>query len=250
MIQLSKRLQAVADLLQGESSKQNTFACVADVGTDHGYIPMYLVTQGICKRAIAMDINKGPLQRAKDHIYHMELEEYIDTRLSDGLVALEKGEADVIVIAGMGGRTMQAILENGEDVIAKDTVLLLQPQSELFEFRSYLQENCFEILQEEIVKEDGKYYPMMKVMKSSKYPEKNQEKCYEPWELFCGPLLLKKRHPVLKELLEYQMYRKKEVLEQLEQSKAREERKKEIQWEIDVLQQGLAEYERGNTYDL
>ena len=106
-MELSKRLQAVADLVSDGRT-------VADVGTDHGYIPIYLIQSGKCARAIAMDVNKGPLQRAKDHIEEQGLSCQIATRLSDGVQHLEAGEVECIVIAGMGGALTIRILEQGE----------------------------------------------------------------------------------------------------------------------------------------
>ena len=89
---------------------------LADVGTDHGYVPIALVQQGKITKAIAMDINKGPLQRACEHIAEFQLEEYIETRLSDGVKKLKVGEVDSILIAGMGGELVIHILTDGMEV--------------------------------------------------------------------------------------------------------------------------------------
>ena len=104
---------------------------LADVGTDHGYIPIALMEQHRIRGAIAMDINEGPLTRAKEHISSAGLEEYIQTRLSDGVQALKVQEADSILIAGMGGELVVHILGEGEEVSAAAAVLILQPQSEI-----------------------------------------------------------------------------------------------------------------------
>lgn len=226
MIQLSKRLQAVAELAAGrmehggrsvaevpERTKTPQIKCVADVGTDHGYLPIWLVEQGIADKAIAMDVRTGPLQRAQEHIREHQLGAYIETRLSDGLAALHRDEAQVIVIAGMGGATMSGILEAGQAVISPDTILVLQPQSELYEFRRYLVTHGFRLLSEDMVEEDGKYYPMMKVQKGLKAPLSYTEE-----ELRYGPLLLEERHPVLKEFLLWQLKQKERILEQIRSS--------------------------------
>lgn len=226
MINLSKRLQAVADLVTSAE-------CIADVGCDHGYIPIYLVEQGICKKAIAMDINRGPLQRAREHIEEHKLGAYIETRLSDGVQALEKGEVQEIVIAGMGGATMQGILEEGAGILEPDTLLVLQPQSELGEFRSYLVSRNFSILAEDMVYEGGKYYPMMKVQKQNTISGPHDG--YSETELRYGPLLLARRHPVLKEFLQWQLEHKKAILQQLKQHDRIEE-------EISYICQALKVY--------
>ena len=154
-MELSKRLKAVADLVSAGS-------IVCDAGCDHGYVPIYLVQRGICHKAIAADVNAGPLARAKDNIRAYGLEEYITTRLSDGVSALEAGEADALILAGMGGRLVIKILQEGCDVIARMREVILQPQSDIALVRSFLREIRWCIVREDMVYEDGKYYPMMK----------------------------------------------------------------------------------------
>ena len=105
-MQLSERLQAVADFVTPQSR-------LADVGTDHAYVPIYLAEKKIISRAIAMDVVDGPLQRARENIAVHRLEAVIETRKSDGLEALKPGEADTVVIAGMGGLLICRILEQG-----------------------------------------------------------------------------------------------------------------------------------------
>ena len=107
-MQLSKRLQAVADLVTPGSR-------LADVGTDHGYVPIWLYEQGIIPSAIAMDLREGPLNRAKENIAVHDLSDGITVRLSDGLEKLLSGEADSIVIAGMGGMLVKKILFPGKE---------------------------------------------------------------------------------------------------------------------------------------
>ena len=107
MVKISNRLTTAAALVtQGYT--------LADVGTDHGYIPIYLLQQKKIPSAIAMDINEGPLERAKEHIALYGLQAYIQTRLSDGVVALKPGEVEAVLIAGMGGGLIMHILKDGE----------------------------------------------------------------------------------------------------------------------------------------
>ena len=127
-MELSKRLQAVADLVsEGQ--------IVADVGTDHGYFPIYLLESGKCERAIAMDINKGPLLRAKEHIAEHGLDAKIEVKLSDGVEALSVGACDCVVVAGMGGALAVKIMEEGQAVFKSLREFVLQPQSELAKVR-------------------------------------------------------------------------------------------------------------------
>lgn len=158
-MQLSERLSSVASMVTAGN-------CLADVGTDHGYVPIYLYERNIIPRAIAMDVNKGPLERAALHIAESGMKNVIETRLSDGLTALKAGEADSIVIAGMGGPLMIRILSAYPEVTASAKELILQPQSEISEVRIWLYDQGYEIVEEHMVFEDGKYYPMFKAVKN------------------------------------------------------------------------------------
>ena len=130
---LSKRLSCLAEMVTAGSR-------LADVGTDHGYVPLCLYRQGKIPAAIAMDINRGPLERAQEHIREAGVEAYIETRLSDGLAALQPGEADTVLIAGMGGNLTKRILTEGKEVLETVKELVLQPQSEIWKVRRWLRE--------------------------------------------------------------------------------------------------------------
>ena len=159
-MQLSQRLSSVASMVTAGN-------CLADVGTDHGYVPIYLYERNIIPRAIAMDVNKGPLERAALHIAESGMKEAIETRLSDGLTALKPGEADSVVIAGMGGPLIIRILSAHPEITESLKELILQPQSEISEVRIWLYEQVYEIIEEHMVFEDGKNYPMFKAVKNS-----------------------------------------------------------------------------------
>ena len=110
-MQLSKRLSAVAEFV-------TPGGCLVDVGTDHGYVPIALLEQQKISSAIAMDVNRGPLERAREHIAQYNMGDYIETRLSDGLHALRAGEGDSLLIAGMGGGLTVRILSEGEPLLS------------------------------------------------------------------------------------------------------------------------------------
>lgn len=154
---LSDRMRAVTELVQPCKS-------IADIGCDHGYVAMELVRSKICRHVIAMDINSGPLDRARQNIAEYDMQEYIETRLSDGVSALQEGEVEGIVCAGMGGRLVISILEQGKERVGAMRQVVLQPQSELAEVRKYLRKKGFLIDREDIIYEDGKYYPMMRAL--------------------------------------------------------------------------------------
>ena len=195
MVKISNRLMTAAALVtQGYT--------LADVGTDHGYIPIYLLQLKKIPAAIAMDINEGPLERAKEHIALYGLQAYIQTRLSDGVAALKPGEVEAVLIAGMGGGLVMHILKDGEKVCQSAKELILQPQSEIEHVREFLREKGYTILAEDMVYEDGKFYPMMKVQYQGE--NENAQKASEVLKLsdLYGGLLLQNRHPVLKTFLE------------------------------------------------
>ena len=186
-VELSARMQALTDMVSKHS-------VVCDVGCDHGFVSIYLVQQGIAPKVYAMDVGKGPLERAKEHIKEYELEAYIETRLSDGLNALQVGEADCMICAGMGGKLMMRILKEGSEKARAMKELILQPQSEIALFRAFLRKEGYKVVRENMIYEDGKFYPMMKVVPENKDEELVPE--YVLWDKF-GELLLKEKHPVL-----------------------------------------------------
>ena len=112
-------------------------------------------------------MNRGPLERAQEHIRRLHLGEYIETRLSDGLSALAPGEADSMAAAGMGGPLMQRILEEGREALSGMKELILQPQSEISAFRRWLLQNGYRIAAENMVLEEGKYYVVMRAVPGS-----------------------------------------------------------------------------------
>lgn len=176
-VELSKRMQAVADMVpQGH--------IVADVGCDHGFVSIYLVQNRISSHVYAADVRPGPLERAKAHIAHYGLEESITPVLSDGLQHVPVGDvlpeseeyaaavargsaghsrngADVLVAAGIGGRLTVKILTDRPEKTEDLAYVVLEPQSEVWLVRRWLAENGFVILDEKMVLEDGKFYPVI-----------------------------------------------------------------------------------------
>jgi len=154
-LELTPRLQLLADWVpQGVR--------LADVGTDHGYLPVWLSLQGRLTSAIASDLRKGPLEHAKEtgRTYGAE---NIDYRLGNGLAGISPDETDVIVIAGMGGENIASILEAAPWTADGAHTLLLAPHTKAEELRRYLMDHGYEILREELVYDRGMIYPIMEV---------------------------------------------------------------------------------------
>lgn len=234
---LSKRLQMLADLVTPGNR-------LVDVGCDHGFLSIYLVQNKICPVALAMDVRKGPLAAAQEHIETAGLEDYISLRLSDGLLNFQDGEADTMVCAGMGGRLMAKILTDSMQKAQNLRELILQPQSELREFRSFLRENGFEIKQEDAVLEEGKYYFCMKAV----FTGKNDTADGISNEY--GELLLSQKHPVLYQYLSF----RKKLLAELEtaliagNSVRAADRLAEIKTELAEVNTALAQFEENGVY--
>lgn len=167
---------------------------LADIGTDHGYIPLYLVQEGIIRSAIAMDINRGPLNRAKDNIAASQLGSLITCRLSNGLEKLGDDEADTIIIAGMGGDLIVSILTSGAHVLKSPKELILQPQSEIYKVRYYLHDIGYRIIEEQMVVDNNKYYTVIKAGVGT-------EKYEKEYEYYYGAYLLNNKNRLLKEYL-------------------------------------------------
>jgi tRNA (adenine22-N1)-methyltransferase len=201
-MQLSRRLKAVADTVTIGNR-------VADVGCDHAYISIYLIKNDIAPKVIAMDVNKGPLKKAAENINNHGYSEHIQTRLSDGLHQLEPGEADTILIAGMGGALVIKILEEGPMAVHKSTELILQPQSEIFLVRKFLHQIGFCINQEQMVKEDGKFYFIIKA-EAGIGESYDQEVFYQ-----YSKLLLEQSEPLMKEYLDRERRIRNEVIKEL-----------------------------------
>ncbi len=155
---LSKRLRAIADMV-------TTGNRVCDVGCDHGFIPIWLAEQKISPKVLAMDVRSGPLGAAKEHIAERGLDSCIETRLSNGLHNYNVGEADTLICAGMGGGLMMRILSEEPDKAASFQEMILQPQSEIEQFRAGLREMGYRIIDEIMIEEEGKFYPMMRAEK-------------------------------------------------------------------------------------
>lgn len=182
-MQLKARLKAIGDFVMPGN-------IVADIGTDHAYLPIYLIEQGITQTALACDVHLGPYNAAKRAVRQAGLEERIAVRLGDGLTVLAPGEAETVVIAGMGGATMVDILTGKPEVTVAVKQLVLQPMNAAKNLRLWLVESGWEIVQEDLVFDEGRLYEII-----CAGPGKQtfvEEIFYE-----VGPKLWENRHPLL-----------------------------------------------------
>lgn len=240
---LSGRLHTVASMVT-EGNR------VCDVGCDHGFVPVFLVQQGISPSVLAMDLREGPLRAAREHVLAYGLEGQIETRLSDGLHNYKVGEADTLVCAGMGGGLMIRILEAEREKTDSFQELVLQPQSEIERFRRFLRENGYRILDEKMLAEDGKFYQVIRAAGpghcdgyrgawiEGALPTVNAE---IPLEKLCkledryGPILLRKKTPVFLSFLEREAAVYEEILVNLREQGLTEEKRRERYAEVEAL---------------
>ena len=195
-IHMSRRLMTVASLVTAGSR-------LVDAGCDHAWLCIWLVKNGFCPSAIASDVREGPLAAAREHVIAFGLDDRIEVRLSDGLRAFRPGEGDSLVLAGMGGRLMERILSESAAVRESFRELILEPQSETASVRRFLGKLGWEIRQERMVLEDGKYYPVLRAVRSgesgSGIPD-DPDRPFTQEEAF-GGLLLDSGDPVLESYL-------------------------------------------------
>ncbi|MCQ2492180.1 MAG: class I SAM-dependent methyltransferase [Lachnospiraceae bacterium] len=231
-MELSKRLTMIADLV-------SPCDCMADIGTDHGFIPIKLVKEGRCKHAFAMDVGVGPLERAKEHIKSHGLEERIECRLSDGYEKLEAEEADSTVIAGMGGDLMVRILSAGlkRDVLTKE--LILSPHSEWHKVREFLRLHGYKTEKEAMVWEDRKYYVAIKAKKAE------STDVSDPVEDAFGTYLLEEKNEVLKDYLLFLKNRYEKILANLEKIDSDSAAKSRLEniGQLELVKGALSRYE-------
>ena len=149
MIKLSSRLNTIAEEIEmGET--------MADIGTDHGFLPVFLWEKGICPKVVMTDVSSGSLAKARLNCQTIHPEADFDLRLGNGLEVLEPGEVDAVVIAGMGGILMTEILGADIEKAWSFKKIILQPRNRIGQLRFWLYDNCFSIINEKLVRE-GKF---------------------------------------------------------------------------------------------
>lgn len=191
-MELSKRLKRIAKHVDKCES-------IADIGTDHGYIPIYLVKEGVCESAIASDINKGPIEKAKINVVFEGVSDKVKCLLGPGLKPLKVGEVNGVILAGMGGNLTRDILLADMDKVKKYDFLILQPAQNPEVLREFLYKNDYEILNEDLIEDEGRFYELFKV----KYNKDSEKLIFEDkLDYEVSPLLRKENHPLLKEFLE------------------------------------------------
>ncbi|MBO5520532.1 MAG: SAM-dependent methyltransferase [Eubacterium sp.] len=247
-VRLSPRLKSIAGLVTPGNR-------LADIGTDHAHLPIWLCQQDIIPSAIAADLRPGPLDAAAANIRQACLSERIETRLSDGLSGFREGEADTLTIAGMGGRLICRILGQKPELTNQFREILLQPQSEIGEVRRYLAVHGCSIVQETCTEDEGKFYPVIRAvpvhdrddddLRKEKEGHSGSDRELTEEEMEYGPCLLRDKNPLLKSWLTRRLHRTECILADLRRrdTLSAAGRYEELKKEEQLLRTALAYYE-------
>ncbi|MGV3467304.1 MAG: tRNA (adenine(22)-N(1))-methyltransferase [Heyndrickxia sp.] len=229
---LSNRLETVSAYIPRGSK-------IADIGSDHAYLPCYAVKNGIASFAIAGEVVEGPYQSAIQQVRNSGLTDTVSVRKGDGLEVITKGEVDCITIAGMGGALISSILTDGIQKLSGNERLVLQPNIAAISIREWCIEQKWQIIAEEIIEEDQKIYEILVLEKS----KENMPYTLTEAELLMGPILMKEKNNVFqaKWLQESQQW--KRILESLEQAAESPEtvkKKTQLQKNISMVEEVIS----------
>lgn len=221
---ISKRLKCIENLI-------DSCEVVADIGTDHAYLPIDLIKQKICIRAIASDINRGPVQKARKNISQENMNKYIECRLGPGLSTIKCNEANVLIIAGMGGNLIRDIVETGIDVFKTAEYAVLQPVQNPEILRKYIYERGFSVINEELCFDENKYYEIIKVKYDNK-PRKLDDIDYE-----ISKILFNNKHKLLKKYICYKIEKYGKILSNInDPGELAQERRIKLQEKLEKLE--------------
>ncbi|HHY0047408.1 TPA: tRNA (adenine(22)-N(1))-methyltransferase [Clostridioides difficile] len=225
-MKLTDRLLKIASLVSDGKK-------IADIGTDHGYIPVYLLKEGKVPFAVLADVNKGPLDNAHKEVIQNNLLDKVDLRLGSGIEILEIGEVEEVIIAGMGGILISELLEAKKEVAHNVEKLILQPMQAQEELRYYLLNNGYEILEEVLVREDFRIYEIIVAKYTGKNTIIEDEIYYE-----VGIKLLENKDSLFNDFIEKKIKTYSSIVNKLEgkNGEAIDKRRKESEVAIKKLE--------------
>jgi len=230
-VKLSERLKRLVDWIPQGS-------ILADIGSDHAYLPTYAIQEGKIQKAIAGEVNPGPFESALATVRAMGYSQQIQVRKGNGLEVLSKGEVQTIVIAGMGGVLIRSILDNGEAKLSHDTTLILQPNNGEEPLREWLDQHDWTIQKEIILEEDGHLYEAMVAQKSDEPRIR-----LTPDDLLFGPFLRREKNEFFIRKWNKELTKWKGILmsvqNQAEESDDKQTRLKEIKQLIKRMEEAV-----------
>lgn len=233
--QLSQRLTAVANYIP-------TGSRIADIGTDHAYLPIHLLMQGKICSAIAGEINDGPFNLAKEQVENLGLQSVIEVRRGDGLEVIEQGEVDVVCIAGMGGALISRILSEGIEKLDKVQRLVLQPNVGSHLLREWLIDHKWELIEEDIIDEDQKYYEILVAEQGDPtIPYETDDPFKRDQAILMGPFLLQQKSEAFVQKWKGELDKKNKILHSLSESTGEEAEQKRLEFEYEkkMIEEGI-----------
>ena len=223
-MELSKRLNFIIENIDNTS-------VLADIGTDHGYVPLLALRNELCEKAIACDINKEPLAKGKLNAILEGIDDKIEFRLGNGFEPLKINEVEEVVIAGMGGNLIRDIIQKDLNKVASCNYLVLIPAQNPEVLREYLYKNDFEVIKEDLCFDEGIYYELFKVRKSEGQATELDSIYYE-----ISPMLLRSKHPLMKEYIDYKIDEYNRILGFItDDSESAIKRKAEVSEKIEII---------------
>lgn len=210
-------------------------AVLADIGSDHAYLPTYLVKKGVVEKAIAGEVVQGPYDSAVKNVRREQVADKITVRLANGLQAIQQEDGvDTVTIAGMGGALIAKILEEGQVHLSTVKRLVTQPNIHAEAIRQWAVAHDWHIVDERILKEDHKIYEIVVL-------EKGAAK-YKELELLLGPILMKEKNPVFQEKWQREIKQWKQILKSLEgasEEEAIQKKRNQLTTQIEVVEEVL-----------
>lgn len=223
-MEVSRRIEFIIENLENVQT-------LADIGTDHGYVPLICLERGICTKAIACDINKDPLDKARLNAVLEGIGDELEFRLGGGFEPLKVGEANEVVIAGMGGNLIRDILEADIDKVKSADYLILVPAQNPEVLREYLYTNNYEVIKEDLCEDEGIYYELFKVRSAEGHAIELDNIYYE-----VSPMLLRSKHPLMKEYLHFKIDEYNRILGFITESTvSANKRREEVKEKIDII---------------
>lgn len=230
-MEVSKRIKKIVDMIANNT--------IADIGTDHCYIPIHALKEKKAEKAIASDVNREPLKKGQENIEKEGLSGLIETRLGNGLEKIKAGEAETLIIAGMGGMLMIDILEEDTELLSSFSQLILQPQSDIEKVRKFIHRNGFLIHDENMILDMGKYYTILDCRKGT-------QQAYSHIEYTLGKANLQKMDREFIEYLKYRIVKKQEIIDKISingDNKNNHKKILELNKEIENYKELISKYE-------
>jgi len=218
---LKKRLQGIYEMVPKSTR-------LADIGTDHAYLPAALIEGGKAETVIATDLRSAPLKGARDYLQSRSLLQKVELRQGDGLTVLDPGEVEGIIISGLGGGTMVNMLKAGSKVLATLRFVVLAPHNETYAIRSFFLRTNMALIDETLIEDDGRFYPILLFMPGDALEAYRLQK-YSLYEaLYLGPFLLSRRGPSMERYVQKEYEHTVRIREQIEQKSASSDQKAQL----------------------